>query len=369
MLRVAVSKRLGAFSLEAAFAVPAGGVTALFGKSGSGKTTLVNVVAGLDRPDAGRVSIGDTVLTDIAAGIHVPPHRRRIGYVFQEARLFPHLSVRANLGFGRLFAPRGAAVEPLDRIADLLDIGPLLDRRPGTLSGGERQRVAIGRALLSGPRLLLLDEPLAALDMARKAEILPYLERLRDQLRLPMVYVSHHLDEVVRLATSLVLLSGGRVAAAGPLGEVLSRAELFPLLGRFEAGGVLRAVVEAHDTTWGLTRLATTGGRLSVPLLDAAPGTAMRVRVRARDVLLSIRPPDGLSARSALSGRVEAIAGDGAIVDVAVAIGPEGADRLLARVTREAVADLGLSPGAPVFAVVKATALERRNIQPDVVED
>ncbi len=365
MLEVDVSRRFAGFSLEAAFTAGPGGVTALFGKSGSGKTTLVNLIAGLDRPDRGRVAVRGTVLVDTAAGVWVPPHRRRVGYVFQESRLFPHLTVRNNLLYGRLFAPRDAGAEPLSRVVELLDIGHLLDRRPRNLSGGERQRVAIGRALLAAPRLLLLDEPLAGLDLARKAEILPYLERLRDELRLPMVYVSHQLDEVARLATTLVLLSQGRVSAAGPVGEVLARADLFPLLGRFEAGGILRATVEAHDTVWGLTRLATAGGPLSVPMLDAPVGTRMRVRVRARDVLLATAPPVGLSARSALAGRVAEIAGDGPVAEVAVAIGPDGADRLLARVTRQAVAELGLAAGTPVFAVVKAAALERRSIQPE----
>jgi molybdate transport system ATP-binding protein len=222
MLAVDVAKRLGDFVLEARFET-AGGVTALFGPSGAGKTTLANVIAGLVAPDRGRISLDDTVLFDSAARIDVPAHRRRIGYVFQEGRLFPHLAVAANLDYGRRMC--GLARDPaeMERIVTLLDIGHLLDRRPGKLSGGERQRVAVGRALLMRPRLLLLDEPLASLDAARKREILPYLQRLRDETRVPMVYVSHHAPELKRIATSVVLLDGGRVTAAGGL-EVLDAA-------------------------------------------------------------------------------------------------------------------------------------------------
>ena len=222
MLALDVEKRLGDFSMKASLDT-AGGVTALFGPSGAGKTTLANIIAGLIAPDHGRIVLDDTVLFDTERRINVPAHRRRIGYVFQEGRLFPHLSVAANLDYGRRmsgFAPNAAELE---RIAELLDIGHLLARRPGKLSGGERQRVAVGRALLMRPRLLLLDEPLASLDAARKREILPYLQKLRDEAHVPMVYVSHHAPELKRIATAVVLLDGGRVAAAGGL-DVLDAA-------------------------------------------------------------------------------------------------------------------------------------------------
>src|SRR6266567_934426 len=222
MLAVDVEKRLGDFSLAARFET-AGGVTALFGASGAGKTTLVNMIAGLIAPDRGRIRLDDTVLFDSAARIDLPAHRRRIGYVFQEGRLFPHLSVAANLDYGRRMRGLARDGAEMARIVNLLDIGHLLDRRPGKLSGGERQRVAFGRALLMRPRLLLLDEPLASLDAARKREILPYLQKLRDEAHVPMVYVSHHAPELKRIATSVVLLDGGRVAAAGGL-EVLDAA-------------------------------------------------------------------------------------------------------------------------------------------------
>jgi len=219
-LAVAARHRLGAFELDIAFEAGPG-ITALFGPSGSGKTSVIRVVAGLLRPADGRVVVGGTTLLDRPAGIDVPTHRRRVGYVFQDARLFPHLSVRTNLVFGRWFAPRTARQESLDRMVDLLGIGHLLARRPATLSGGEAQRVAIGRALLSGPRILLLDEPLSGLDRTRQDEIMPYLERLRDEVRLPMLYVSHVEDEVRRLATTVVRLEAGRVVAAGPVARTL----------------------------------------------------------------------------------------------------------------------------------------------------
>ena len=215
MLSVAVEHYFGSFRLDAAFD-STGGLTALFGRSGAGKTSLINAIAGLLRPDRGRISLDDEVLIDTERGIFVPARRRRIGYVFQEGRLFPHMNVRQNLLYGRWFAPRGGGAAEIEQIVDLLGIAPLLQRRPANLSGGEKQRVAIGRALLARPRLLVMDEPLASLDEARKTEVLPYIERLRDAAGVPIVYVSHQVAEVARLATTMVVLSEGRVAAVGP---------------------------------------------------------------------------------------------------------------------------------------------------------
>ena len=358
-LEVALEHRFGAFRLDVAFAAPPG-VTALFGRSGSGKTTVVNAVAGLLMPDRGRVALDGRTLLDTEAGVSVPAHRRRVGYVFQEGRLFPHMSVRANLAFGRRFAPRGAALEDPERVVELLGIGHLLDRRPGALSGGERSRVAIGRALLAGPRLLLMDEPLASLDEARRAEILPYLERLRDEARAPILYVSHSIAEVARLATTVVAIEEGRVVRAGPAWEVLADPQAVPALGRREAGAVLAARVVAHHAADGLTELAVDAGRLWLPRVDAAPGARLRVRIEAQDVILALAPPEGISALNVLPAVVTAIRegeGPGAAVGLAL-----GSDRLLARITRRSVRALGLGPGARCHVILKAMSVAPRDV-------
>ena len=359
MLEVDIAHRLAAFELDIHFRTGRG-LTALFGRSGAGKTSVVNAIAGLIRPERGRIVVDGSVLIDTERGIRVPAHRRRVGYVFQEGRLFPHLTVRQNLLFGRWFARDSAPASCLDDVVDLLGIAPLLERRPGRLSGGEKQRVAIGRALLASPRLLLMDEPLAALDAGRKDEILPYLERLRDQASVPIVYVSHSVAEVTRLANTIVLISDGRVRAVGPVQEVMGRAELYPLAGRFEAGAILAVRVAAHDARWRLTELTGAFGKLMVPLLDAPIGTALRVRIRARDVILALTPPIGISALNVLAGWVEALVPieEGAL-EVEVRLGGE---RLLARVTRRSGEALGLVPGRQVFAVIKTVAIDRRSL-------
>jgi molybdate transport system ATP-binding protein len=351
-LEVALRHGFGPFRLDVAFAAPAG-VTALFGRSGAGKTTVVNAVAGLIRPDEGRVALDGVPLVDTARGHWTPRHRRRVGYVFQEGRLFPHLSVRRNLAFGGWFAPRGVARPDFGHVVDLLGIGHLLDRRPDGLSGGEKQRVAIGRALLAAPRLLLMDEPLAALDAARKAEILPYLERLRDETALPILYVSHSIAEVARLATTVVVLSEGRVERVGTPAEVLSDMAGVAV-GRQEAGALLEARVLRHDPD-GLSELAAGGGRLILPGVEAAPGALVRVRIRASDVILAAEPPRGLSALNVLPAVVAAVgAGPGPAVEVTLVC---GADRVLARLTRRSLAALDLRPGAACFAILKAVAV------------
>ncbi|MBX6322031.1 MAG: molybdenum ABC transporter ATP-binding protein [Rhodospirillaceae bacterium] len=351
--------RLGAFTLDAAFE-SAGGLTALFGRSGSGKTTIVNIIGGLLRPERGRVVVDGRVLFDSEAGIHLPAHRRRLGYVFQEDRLFPHLTVRQNLLYGRWFTPRRERYGRLDQVVSLLGLEGLLHRQPGALSGGEKQRVAIGRALLAGPRLLLMDEPLASLDAARKAEILPFIERLRDELKIPIIYVSHSIDEIARLATTVVVVSDGRVAATGAIGNILSRLDLRPLTGRFEAGALLEGRLVRHDERFDLSILEHPAGELRVPRLAAAPGALVRMRVRARDVALALERPSGLSIRNVLRGRV---------AEIAPAGGPQTEVRLdlagtplLSRVTREAIAELGLEPGREVYALIKSIAFDRRSL-------
>lgn len=360
-LDVEIEHGQGAFRLQTAFRSE-GRLTALFGRSGSGKTTLVNVIAGLVRPQRGRIAVDGTVLLDTQAGVFVPPNRRRVGYVFQEGRLFPHLTVRQNLLFGRWLAGGQAGATDLDAVVALLDIGALLRRRPVGLSGGEKQRVAIGRALLAHPRLLLMDEPLASLDDARKAEILPYIERLRDEAGIPIVYVSHAAAEVARLATTVVVLENGRVAAVGPTVEVLGRLDVPALDEDGEGGAVLEAVVEGHDDAYGLSTLATAAGRLQVPRLPLGVGTATRAHVRARDVLLSLHAPHGLSALNILSGRVVEIAGlraaDAAAGFVSVRLDCGGAT-LVACITRKSLEQLDLAPGGTLYAVIKSVSLDR----------
>ncbi len=353
-LAVTLSHDFGGFRLDAAFEAP-GGVTAIFGRSGSGKTTIINAIAGLLRPDAGRIVVDGTVLLDTAAAIFVPVHRRGVGYVFQEGRLFPHLTVRQNLGFGRWFAPRGTHPVDRRRITAMLALEPLLDRRPARLSGGEKQRVAIGRALLAAPRLLLMDEPLAALDAARKEEVLPYLERLRDEVRVPILYVSHAFAEVARLANTVVALEAGRVVHAGPAAEVLADPALFPASD--EQASVTLTARHLGDAGDGLSELALSGGRLLVPALATPPGSRLRVRIRARDIVIATRRPEAISALNVLEARVARIGdGDGAGASVEIAL-EVGADRLVARITRRSLGALGLRPGLACFALIKSVAV------------
>jgi len=355
MLSVSVEHHFGSFILDAAFD-SAGGLTALFGRSGAGKTSLINAIAGLLRPERGRIILDGEVLTDTEHRTFVPARRRRIGYVFQEGRLFPHLSVRQNLLYGRWFAPKGGRAAEVEQVIGLLGIGGLLHRRPANLSGGEKQRVTIGRALLARPRLLVMDEPLASLDEARKAEILPYIERLRDEGGVPVIYVSHQVAEVARLATTMVVLSEGRVAAVGPTAAIMGRIDLFPLTGRAEAGALLATRVAGHDAAFGLTILRAAAGELRVPHLDLPVGAALRIRIRARDVMIAVHPPEGLSALNVLPGTVAEIGhADGPIVEMRLDCAGEA---LIARLTRRSVEILGLAPGRPVYAVIKSIAFD-----------
>ena len=332
----------------------------MFGRSGAGKTTVINAIAGLIRPERGRIAVDGQVLFDASVKVWVPPHRRRVGYVFQEGRLFPHLTVRQNLLYGRWFAPREVERDSVDRVVELLGLGQLLARRPARLSGGEKQRVALGRALLSGPRLLLMDEPLASLDTARKEEILPYIERLRDESSIPIVYVSHAVPEVVRLASVMVLMVDGRVVASGSVPGVMGRPELSSTIGRDEAGAVLETKVVAHDAAFGLTRLTAAAGDLWVPRLDAAVGSPVRARIRASDVMLAASPPDQLSALNVLAGIVREIRrSPDATAEIRLDC---SGDALLARLTWRSVERLGLRSGSTVYAVIKAVAIDRRGL-------
>jgi molybdate transport system ATP-binding protein len=346
------------FTLDVALALPERGVSALFGASGCGKTTVLRALAGLERA-AGRVALADEVWQDDADGRFVPTHRRALGYVIQEAALFPHLDVRRNLDYGmKRIAPADRRIA-LDQVVDLLGIAPLMARRPATLSGGERQRVAIARALATSPRLLLMDEPLAALDAKRKAELLPYLERLHEELAIPIVYVSHAIDEVARLADHLVLMEAGRVVAAGPLADMLARLDLPLPLGE-DAGVVLEGMVGERDAEWQLARLdvGEQGAACCLWARDQGLplGRRVRLRVLARDVSITLAPQSGTSIGNQLRATVETIADDShpglALVRVRV-----GGTPLVARLTRRSAHALALAPGMTVWAQVKSVAL------------
>jgi molybdate transport system ATP-binding protein len=353
-LSVDLRRRLGTLELAVRFEQPASGVTALFGPSGAGKTSVLHMIAGLLAPQQGRIVLGDRILLDSDAGLCVPAPARRLACVFQDARLFPHLSVRSNLFYGMRRSPAPLPAESVDAIIGLLGLGDLLARRPRGLSGGERQRVAIGRALLANPDMLLLDEPLAALDPERRDEIMGYLERLRDDTSIPMLYVTHRREEMARLADQVVMLDAGRIVARGSTAEVLTDSGL---ARRFvePPSSVLIARIGHHDETWGLTRLDCGGLPLVLPRLDAAEGSRVRIAVRAADVLIALRPPDGLSASNTLAATVTGLAdADPTWTDATLDIAGQP---LAARITRASRHRLDLQPGQRVFALIKTATL------------
>ena len=345
------------------------GITAVFGPSGAGKTTLLRVVAGLERGAQGRVALGGELWQDTDRSVMVPAHARHLGYVFQDGRLFPHLSVEGNLlfaaeraqrrnrgGRGREGGARIASETSMSAVVRALDLKNLLARKPDTLSGGEVQRVAMGRALLTAPRVMLLDEPLSALDLRRKAEIIPYVERLTGDFGVPVLYVTHNVDEVTRLASSMVLLAEGRMAAMGGVADILERVELWPITGRLEAGSVLEAI--AKETRDGMTSLDVEGETLRVPAIGVAAGTPVHLRVQARDVAVACERPKRLSIRNVLPASVASIeVTESPFVELLLDVHGQ---HLRSRITREAVEDLGLREGQPVFALVKSVAFEGR---------
>ncbi len=359
MIDVDIEQQLGALHLVVRFAADAP-IIGLFGRSGAGKSSLINAIAGISTPARGHIRINGVALFDSAKGIDLPLEDRRIGYVFQDPLLFPHMNVESNLLYGQKLRSRGERFIDEDRVVQLLGLEALLHRKPRMLSGGEKQRVAIGRALLAQPRILLMDEPLASLDVPRKIEILDYVERLRDEVNIPIVYVSHSVTEVSRLADAVVVLSEGRCLAVGDVDEVMGRLDLKPVTGRYEAGSLIEARVSAHDPDDRLTTLAFQGGELIVPHVDAAIGQRVRARVRARDVSLAIQRPVGISMLNVLRGRVSAMdGGSDPIVDVQLAIG--GAI-LNARITRRSCRQLGIHIGQDVYALVKAVSLDQRSV-------
>ncbi len=355
MLEVRLRKHRGDFALDVAFAAASPGLIALYGPSGCGKSTIVNLIAGLLRPEEGVVRLGGATLFDSARGLDVPAERRRIGYVFQDARLFPHLDVHANLRYGEKRSPAGEPQIRFDETVELLGIAPLLARRPNQLSGGERQRVALGRALLCRPRLLLLDEPLASLDVARREELLPYLERLRDRLSIPMVYVSHQFEEVLRLATHVVLLRAGSVIAQGDVVAVSRNPDLRTMIGADALGSVIEGRIDSIEESTGLARLKVGQGTLKIQGEGLTAGRGVRVQLLARDLVLATEPPRGLSVRNVLEGTLLSIVPD--LVGTQAVEIDIGGPRLVAQITSDASAELALSAGRRVWVLVKTVSL------------
>jgi len=354
MIDIQVARQQGSFRVDAGFRTPNAGITALFGLSGAGKTSVINMIAGLSRPDKGRIVVQERVLFDSDRGIDLPPEERSVGYIFQDGRLFPHLTVRSNLTYGMKLTPRSRRYIGFDQVVDLLGIEHLLDRRPGRLSGGEKQRVAIGRALLTSPRLLLMDEPLASLDQARKSEVIPFIGKLPAALSIPIIYVTHSTDEVLHLADDIVLMHCGKSVVAGKMPEVIHRPEFQEVIGRQEAFSVASMAVKNHDQSVGLTLLQGPAACLQVPLMKCAVGKPIRVRIRARDVAIALEPPSNTSVQNILEAtieRVDMLASS--LVDVRLNAGFP----LLARVTIKAKNDLKLTVGQKVFALIKSMSI------------
>ncbi|VVO73224.1 molybdenum ABC transporter ATP-binding protein [Pseudomonas fluorescens] len=357
MIQMRLKLRYSGFALDVDLQVPGRGVTALYGHSGSGKTTCLRCIAGLERAEQGFVQVNDEVWQDSDNRIFVAPHKRALGYVFQEASLFPHLSVLANLAFGLKRIPKPQRRVDMAHATELLGIGHLLDRHPQHLSGGERQRVGIARALLTSPKLLLMDEPLAALDAQRKGEILPYLQRLHDELDIPVLYVSHSQDEVARLADHIVLLSNGRALASGPIGQTLARLDL-PLAMGDDAGVVIEGRVSAYDADYQLLslQLPDTTLNIRVPHTPLDAGQALRCKVQARDVSLSLDNTGQSSILNRLPVTVVSEMSADNAAHVLIRLDAAGTP-LLARITRYSRDQLNIHPGQPLWAQIKAVAV------------
>jgi molybdate transport system ATP-binding protein len=360
MIEVDVALLRGDFELNAAFSSSAG-ITALFGPSGSGKSTLIDLIAGLARADRGRIVVGGRVLADSEAGIFLSPRKRRVGLVFQDALLFPHLTVKQNLRFGAFFAPRAARRLPMSEVVEKLGIGALMDRRPDDLSGGERQRVGVARALLAAPDILLMDEPFASLDVARRRKAMGLVEMTRDQFSLPIVLVSHQIEEVMRLAGQVVMIERGKVKEIGAPEAIFASARPENPSERFGVGSSLSCVAANYDAHYGLTRLHHAAGEIFAAGQVAPPGATARIYIKAVDVALARKPPSESSIRTVLKGRIARVAGGKGPLALATVELPDG-ETLYASLTRMAADELHLAPGADVFALVKAVALDEREM-------
>ena len=356
MIEIDIDQRLGTFHLSVAFRADAP-IVGLFGRSGAGKTSVVNAIAGITRPMRGSIAINGQCLFDSSRKIDVPPEDRRVGYVFQDALLFPHLDVKANLLYGRKLRRHDRHFIEEDKVVELLALESLLNRRTATLSGGEKQRVAIGRALLAQPRIMLFDEPLASLDQARKAEVISYVERLREELSIPMVYVSHSVMEITRVADTVVLLSEGRCLAVASTDQIMGRADFASAADHEEVDSIIETRIVEQNADDQLTMLAFDGGRFVVPKHDGAIGTRVRTRIRARDVALATRRPIDISIQNVLPGRVSAISADNRpTVAVQLVLGSAS---ITACITRQSLRELRIEVGQEIFALVKAVSFDR----------
>jgi len=356
-MEISVTRRQGRFLVDARIRGATSGVTALYGQSGAGKTSVVNMVAGLVRPDAGRIAVNGLCLFDTEKGIDLPPEQRRIGYVFQDGRLLPHLSVKANLIYGMRLIPERDRFVSFDSVVELLGIQHLLHRRPANLSGGEKQRVAIGRALLTSPAMLLMDEPLASLDVSRKDEVLPFIMRLSDEFAIPILYVSHAMEEILNLADRLVVMEAGKVLASGEMAELLSRSELRTYFSGDGVGSVIQTTVEEPKDRFGLTRLRFGDRLLWVAPVSASKGAGVRVRISARHVAIALTLPEKTSFQNVFFGPIEQVVDlDAVFVDIRLDIGCS----LWARITRKSYQELDLRPGKRVYALVKRVSIAIR---------
>ena len=358
MLEVKIKGAIDQFEIDATFMTEAGTLTALSGRSGAGKTTIINMIAGLVKPRDGRIAIDSDVLFDSAHAIDQPPNKRGVGYIFQDNLLFPHLTVKGNLCYGQNLTPTADRYLDFDEMVELLGLKHLLSRRPSSLSGGEKKRVAVGRALLANPRALLMDEPLAGLDMARKDEILPFIEQIRQQVRLPIVYVSHDIDDVLRLSDQIALIDKGRTVLVGPAETVANHAEARLLLGQNNPSTIVSGTVISHDTTFGLTSLETQAGLIRVPGLKLPPGSPLRLRLNARNISIALSKPQDISVLNVLPGVIESIEKiDTSTVDVKIRLATQLT--IDARITTLAHQNLNLAIGTSVFALIKSVAVDR----------
>ena len=359
MLTVSLTHKFKNFHIDVDFTAEPGSITSLYGRSGSGKTSIINMISGLQRPDVGFIKVGNDVLLDTNAGIYKPPENRGLGYIFQDSRLFPHLSIQQNLLYGIKNNLSSNSQVGFDSVVDILQIASLLERKPNTLSGGEKQRVAIGRALLTQPRLLLMDEPLASIDAQLRGEILTFIEKLRDALGLTIIYVSHSIEEVIRLADQMVLISNGGQKAAGNVEEIMSRLDLHTLTGKFDAGAVLSTKVESYDENYDLTGLSFNGGVLRVTGTNLPIGSSVRAHVRARDVSIMLDHPRDTSILNIFEGTIVAIGDNtGSQIDIKIDFGSP----LIARVTKKSFDELKLQVGSNVITMLKAVAVDQRSL-------